>query len=313
MLRSLSSAAAAPALAAAASASASATRSSLAHASGIAAVTIVGSGIMGAGIAQVSAHHGKDVRLVDLSEENLARGKAAIEGSLKRVLKKEADVDAAVADVMARITFTSSMEEALKGSDLLVEAVYEDPETKRQIFGVAQQYADDECIFATNTSSLSVNSICNGVRPERFGGLHFFNPVPMLKLVEVIKTDETSDATADALREFAAEVGKEPIVCKDTPGFVVNRLLVPYLQSAVDMMERGDASKEDIDKAMKLGAGMPMGPFELLDVIGLDTAALIINSWVRTHGDTFNATPAIDKLVSDGKFGRKNGEGFYKY
>ncbi|NXF95134.1 HCDH protein, partial [Eubucco bourcierii] len=171
-------------------------------------------------------------------------------------------------------------------------------------------------IFASNTSSLQITQMANSTtRQDRFGGLHFFNPVPMMKLVEVIKTPMTSQKTFESLMDFSKAVGKSPVSCKDTPGFIVNRLLVPYMMEAVRLFERGDASKEDIDVAMKLGAGYPMGPFELLDYVGLDTSKYIIDGWhsLEPNNPLFAPSPLLNKLVEEKKLGKKTGEGFYKY
>jgi 3-hydroxyacyl-CoA dehydrogenase len=176
--------------------------------------------------------------------------------------------------------------------------------------------APEHTIFASNTSSLPITEIASVTkRQDRFGGLHFFNPVPMMKLLEVVRTDQTSDATYKTLMEFGAALGKTCITCKDTPGFVVNRLLVPYMAEAVRMLERGDASARDIDIAMKLGAGYPMGPIELSDYVGLDTTYNIVKGWHEKYPDNplFEPSPLLEKLVKEGKFGMKSGEGFYSY
>lgn len=176
--------------------------------------------------------------------------------------------------------------------------------------------APNHTIFTSNTSSLSITEIASVTnRKDRFGGLHFFNPVPMMKLLEIIRTPETTDDTYNTIRNFGEKIGKTCIVCKDTPGFVVNRLLVPYMAEAVRLYERGDASARDIDTAMKLGAGYPMGPFELSDYVGLDTTVNILKGWHEKFPDNplFKPIPLLEKLVSEGKYGVKSGEGFYKY
>lgn len=187
---------------------------------------------------------------------------------------------------------------------------------KHSLFRQLDEISPPETIFTSNTSSLPISDIAEPCsRKDKFGGLHFFNPVPMMKLLEVIKTKDTSAATYATLMEFGKSIGKVTVECKDTPGFIVNRLLVPYMFQAVQMLERGDASAKDIDTAMKLGAGYPMGPFELSDYVGLDTTKFIVDGWREKYPEdpAFKRSEILDKLVSEGKLGRKTGEGFYKY
>ncbi|KAI2668192.1 Hydroxyacyl-coenzyme A dehydrogenase, mitochondrial [Labeo rohita] len=262
-------------------------------------VTVIGGGLMGAGIAQVAASTGHSVVLVDTSEDILKKSAKGIEASLKRVAKKKfaekpEDGEAFVQKVLKNISTSTDAASIVKGTDLVVEAIVENLKVKQDLFGALDKVAPEL---------------------DRFGGLHFFNPVPMMKLVEVIKAPGTSQQTFDALLEFSKALGKHPVSCKDTPGFIVNRLLVPYMLEAVRLHERGHGSKEDIDVAMKLGAGYPMGPFELLDYVGLDTSKFIIDGWHEKDPDNplFAPSPLLNKLVAEGKLGKKTGEGFYKH
>ncbi|NXN19862.1 HCDH protein, partial [Indicator maculatus] len=286
-------------------------------------VTVIGGGLMGAGIAQVAATSGHTVVLVDQSEDILKKSTKGIEESLKRVTKKKfADKPEAGAEFVEKtlknITTSTDAGAVVHSTDLVIEAIVENLEVKNELFKRLDKFAPEyvRTIFASNTSSLPITQMANSTtRQDRFGGLHFFNPVPMMKLVEVIKTPMTSQKTFESLVDFSKAVGKSPVSCKDTPGFVVNRLLVPYLMEAVRLFERGDASKEDIDVAMKLGAGYPMGPFELLDYVGLDTTKYIIDGWhaLEPNNPLFAPSPLLNKLVQEKKLGKKTGEGFYKY
>ncbi|XP_051242221.1 hydroxyacyl-coenzyme A dehydrogenase, mitochondrial [Dicentrarchus labrax] len=284
-------------------------------------VTIIGSGQMGAGIAQVAASTGHSVTLVDTSDDILKKSVKGIEGSLRRVVKKKfADKPEAgeefIQKVLQNVSTSTDAGSVVQGSDLVLEAIVENLKIKQDIFGQLDKVAPQHTIFASNTSSLPISDIASSTsRLDRFGGLHFFNPVPMMKLVEVIGTSATSQETFDSLLNFSKVLGKTPVSCKDTPGFIVNRLLVPYIMEAVRLHERGHGSKEDIDIAMKLGAGYPMGPLELADFVGLDTAKFIIDGWsaMDPSNPLFAPSELLNKKVAEGKLGRKTGEGFYKY
>merc|ERR1719318_1399505 len=201
-------------------------------------------------------------------------------------------------------------------TQMVLESVVENMALKQKLFAEYDQIAPAKTIFASNTSSLPISEIASSSsRPDRFGGLHFFNPVPVMKLLEVVRIPQTSDETYNAMVAWGKAMGKATVECKDTPGFIVNRLLVPYLMEAVRMVERGDASAKDVDVAMKLGAGHPMGPFELFDYIGHDTMDLIMQGWSGRYPDEtlFRRSEMVQKLVAEGKLGKKTGEGFYKY
>lgn len=280
-------------------------------------VGVVGCGLMGHGIAQVAAQGGCTVVVYEAAEAALAAGLGRIDKSLAKLAEKAAEkgqqFDAA--GVRARITGTLSKAD-LAGCDLVVEAIVENLDVKKALFAELGKLCKPETIFASNTSSFPIGAMAEASgRPSRFVGLHFFNPVQLMKLVEVVRTDKTDAAVFEAARAFGAACGKTPIACKDTPGFVVNRLLVPYMSQALLMLERGDASAEDIDIAMKLGTGYPMGPIELTDYVGLDTTLSILEGWVKAHPNepAFVIPKILQQKCAEQKFGRKSGEGFYKW
>ncbi|CAF2231247.1 unnamed protein product [Rotaria magnacalcarata] len=284
-------------------------------------ITVIGGGLMGSGIAQVAAETNHRVILVDQKQEFLDKSLNIIETSLKRVIKKKFEKDQQrgeqyLSDVKGRITTSTNVNQAVQSTDLVIEAIIENLEIKQKLFQQIDQAAPKHTIFTSNTSSLPITDIAKDVqRQDKFGGLHFFNPVPVMKLLEVIRISGTSDETFQKLLDFGKALGKATVSCKDTPGFIVNRLLVPYLLEAVRMIERGDATAEDIDTAMKLGAGYPMGPIELLDYVGLDTSKYIVDGWKQLYPKepSFQTSELLNKIVSEGKFGKKTGAGFYKY
>lgn len=284
-------------------------------------VTVIGGGLMGSGIAQVAAQTGHGVVLHDISDDILQKSVASINKSLGRIAKKKfaekpQDGEKFVAETMARLKTESNPEKAATEADIVVEAVVENLALKHKLFSVLDKAAPSHTLFATNTSSLSVGEISSITkRQDRFGGLHFFNPVPVMKLLEVVRIPETSDESYKALLDFGRALGKTVVETKDTPGFIVNRLLVPYMMEAIRLLERGDASAKDIDTAMKLGCGYPMGPLELGDYVGLDTCKFVMDGWYKKFPDNplFKPSPLLDKMIAEGKFGIKSGQGFYTY
>ncbi|KAJ1964294.1 hypothetical protein GGI12_001526 [Dipsacomyces acuminosporus] len=284
-------------------------------------VAVYGAGIMGGGIAQVAAQSGYQVSLWDMKQADLDKGMAAIQKSVARVARKQGKGDEWVNEVLGRISTTTDQLEAAKPADLLVEAIVENLGIKQKLFERLDKVAKKRCIFATNTSSLLVRDISmlvSNERKQRTVALHFFNPVAMMRLVEIAYMDGADQALLDLLKAWVYDIGKVPVLCRDTPGFIVNRLLVPYNAEARALVERGDATIEDVDTAMKLGAGYPMGPFELQDMTGIDTGYYIAKGWYESapglKGDPrFKPSPKIEQMIKDGHLGRKTGRGYYKY
>jgi 3-hydroxybutyryl-CoA dehydrogenase len=277
-------------------------------------VGVCGAGLMGNGIAQTCATAGFDVVLMEVAEPPLQRGMQSITKSLDKFVEKQKLEPAERDAILGRITPTTNVND-LKNCDLVIEAIVENVDVKTELFQQLDELLAPHAIICTNTSSLCVIELAAKTkRPNRVAGLHFFNPVPIMKLVEVVKTIATTQDVVDALFDFARKLGKEPILAKDTTGFVVNRLLVPYLLYAVKVYDEGLASKEDIDKGMKLGCGYPMGPLELLDFVGLDTTYYIAQIMFDEFKDPMMAPPPLLKrMVLAGRYGRKSGKGFYEY
>ena len=277
-------------------------------------VGVLGCGLMGAGIAQVSAASGYKTIVREVSQAALDKGLARIKKFLDGGVEK-GKVTAEQRDTtLGNLSGVTDLG-AMGSCDLIIEAIIENLDEKAGAYRALDQVVGDHAIFTSNTSSLCITELAATTkRPDRFGGLHFFNPVPLMKLVEVVKALTTSDDTHQSLMAFSRSIGKEPITAPDKPGFIVNRLLVPYLLDAIRCYERGLGTIEDIDNGMKLGCGYPMGPLTLLDFVGLDTTYYIANIMFDEYKDPmFAAPPLLKRMVLAGKLGRKSGEGFYKY
>lgn len=277
-------------------------------------VGIVGSGIMGSGITETAAVHGFEVVLRSRSQSSADATVAAMEKSLDRQVQKGKRTESERDEALSRVTATSDLA-ALKGTDLVIESVIEDLAVKKELFNELDRLTDDHTIIASNTSTLPVIELAMQTgRPDKVCGVHFFNPAPVMDLVEVVKPLTASTETIAAARQFAEACGKTPVEVKDQAGFIVNALLFPYLNNAVRLYEEGVASIEDIDTAMKGGCGFPMGPFALLDLVGLDTSLAILDALYQEFRDpNYAAVPLLRRKVAAEQLGRKTGQGFLDY
>ena len=277
-------------------------------------VGIIGAGTMGNGIAQACAVAGVNVVMVDIAQAAVDKGLATVAGSLDRLIKKD-KLTAEQKDAALALIKGSTNYEELKAAQLVIEAATENHELKLKILKQIDAMLAPEAIIASNTSSISITQLAAATsRPDRFIGMHFFNPVPMMALVEIIRGYLTSDATHDAVKELAVRLGKSPITVKNAPGFVVNRILVPMINEAFFVLAEGLATAEDIDAGMKLGCNQPIGPLALADMIGLDVCLAVMNVYVEEYADSkYRPAPLLKEMVAAGWLGRKTGRGVYRY
>ena len=278
-------------------------------------IGVIGSGTMGNGIAHSFASSGYNVLLHDIEEDMLSKGLETINKNLGRMLKKEIINETQLSETLNNISTTTDLNQ-MKDRDLVIEAVTENLDVKNSIFAKLDNITEEQCILASNTSSISINELAdNTKRPSKVIGMHFMNPVPLMKLVEIIKTKRTSSETLEVIKQTAINLKKEPIECLDSPGFISNRILIPMINEAVYALMEGVATKESIDSIMKLGMAHPMGPLTLADLIGLDVCLSIMNVLKDGFNDNpkYEPCPLLVQMCKEGKLGRKTGEGFYKY
>jgi len=276
---------------------------------------IVGSGIMGAGVGQLCAQQGYNVTIVDISDEIIEKARKKVQAGLKKRIEKGKMTEEDMESILSRMNWSTELELA-SDCDFIVEAIYEDIDTKKGVFRKLDSVCAPETILASNTTALSISEIASATsRPEKVIGMHFFNPAVVMKLVEIIRGEKTSDETIETTKKFAESLGKVPIVtAKEAPAGIVSRVLAGLLNEAAVVYAEGIASAEDIDEAMKLGAGLPMGPLALIDMIGLDIhQAKMETLYEKLKDERYKPPEVIKKMISEGKLGKKSGEGFYKY
>lgn len=277
-------------------------------------VSIIGGGTMGNGIAHVFAQKSFNVNLVEMSVELGEKAFNLISSNLDRQIKKQIITESDKSNILGNINLVNGIDGTPRNSDLVIEAIYENKDAKLSIFNKLNKIVKAECIFATNTSSISITELSNSNRPDKFIGMHFMNPVPVMKLVEIIRGYSTSDDTYESIKDLAIALAKTPVEVFDYPGFISNRILMPMINEAVFSLMEGVASRDDIDTVMKLGMNHPMGPLTLADFIGLDVCLAIMEVLYNGFNDPkYRPCPLLKKMVAAGKLGRKSGEGFYKY
>jgi len=277
-------------------------------------IAVVGGGTMGNGIAHVFAIKGFDVFLTEMNEELFSKALKTISGNLDRQIKKQIISDEEKIQILTKIHKIFGIENIPFDVNLVIEAIHENKEAKSNIFKTLEKQLNPQCIFASNTSSISITELSAVCRADRFIGMHFMNPVPVMKLVEIIRGYSTSDETYESIKQLTLKLDKEPVEVFDYPGFISNRILMPMINEAIFALMEGVASKESIDAVMKLGMAHPMGPLTLADFIGLDVCLAIMNVLYEGFSDPkYRPCPLLKKMVAANKLGRKNGEGFYKY